>query len=380
MKNNWLTKKLWEIIRLEYGKPLPKSNRDSKEKYPVYGANGIKSYGDKFYFDRLSIIVGRKGSAGELNLTEEKFWPLDVTYFVTFDQKKYDLKFIYNLLATLNLPQYAKGIKPGINRNDVYSIIVKIPDSLIEQKRIVKILDEVFEKIEKARSNAENNLQNSRELFESYLHNVFANSGKDWDGERLGEIANVIGGYSFKSADFKKQGRYQVIRMGNVRPGIIRQNENPVYIDNLDANILKRALILPNDIIITQTGTRKKRDYGFTAIIDKNNYLLNQRISAIRFSNNYLPKFFLYFSWSNYFKNQYFANESGTVGQGNVGINAITEAIVPFPSLQEQKSIVKKLDGLSRETKRLEEIYKKKLADLEELKKSVLQEAFSGEL
>src|SRR3990167_9571688 len=101
MKVNWQTKKLGEVIKLEYGKPLPKSKRKVNGKYPVYGANGVKDRTDEFYFDRPSIIVGRKGSAGEINLTDDKFWPLDVTYFVVFDEKKYDLKFIFNLLSIL---------------------------------------------------------------------------------------------------------------------------------------------------------------------------------------------------------------------------------------------------------------------------------------
>ena len=77
---------------------------------------------------------------------------------------------------------------------------------------------------------------------------------------------------------------------------------------------------------------------------------------------------------------QYFANETGTVGQGNVGIGAITEAIIPFPPLKTQQTIVKKLDALSGETKKLENIYQQKINDLEELKKSILQKAFNGEL
>ena len=68
------------------------------------------------------------------------------------------MKFLYNLLETLELPKLAKGVKPGINRNDIYSIEVNIPP-LPEQKRIVKILDEAFEKIEKAKENAEKNLK-----------------------------------------------------------------------------------------------------------------------------------------------------------------------------------------------------------------------------
>jgi len=165
----------------------------------------------------------------------------------------------------------------------------------------------------------------------------------------VAEIAKVIGGYSFASGDFKKSGKYQVIRMGNVRPGIIRENENPVFIDTLDEKALSKALLRFNDIIITQTGTKKKRDYGFTAIIEKTNYLLNQRIAAIRFSELYLPKFFLYFSWTDLFKDQYFANETGTVGQGNVGIGSITDARVPFISTNKQNSIIKIIDTIRAE-------------------------------
>ena len=128
--------------------------------------------------------------------------------------------------------------------------------------------------------------------------------------------------------------------MGNVRPGIIRENESPVFIDELDDKALSKALLMPKDVIITQTGTKKKRDYGFTVIIEKENYLLNQRIASIRFSDKYLSKFFLYFSWTKIFKDQYFAKETGAVGQGNVGIDAITEAIVPLIPVNEQKMII----------------------------------------
>jgi type I restriction enzyme S subunit len=67
---DWKTKRLGEVLKLEYGKPLDKNDRNVKGKYPVYGANGEKNRSDKFYYDKNSIIVGRKGSAGEVNLTE----------------------------------------------------------------------------------------------------------------------------------------------------------------------------------------------------------------------------------------------------------------------------------------------------------------------
>jgi len=199
-----------------------------------------------------------------------------------------------------------------------------------------------------------------------------------WEMKKLGDIAKVIGGYSFKSGDFLRQGKYQVLRMGNIRPGIVRENERPVFIDNLDETILKKALLITDDVIITQTGTKNKRDYGFTVIIDKNNYLLNQRISAIRFFKNYLPKFFLYYSWTNSFKDQYFANETGTVGQGNVGIKAITEAIVPYISIKEQKRIVAILDKAFAAIDKAKANAEQNLKNAKELFESYLQGVFEN--
>jgi len=139
-KAPWKEKRVGQILKLEYGKPLDKANRKKDGPYPVYGANGEKARTDKYYFDKPSIIVGRKGSVGEVNLTECKFWPLDVTYFITFDEHEYDLHFLFHLLLTLDLPSLARGIKPGINRNKVYEKVVRVP-SLPEQQRIVTKLE-----------------------------------------------------------------------------------------------------------------------------------------------------------------------------------------------------------------------------------------------
>ncbi len=389
MKQGWEVKKLGDVC--EYTKTPNK-----KKTLPYVGLEDIESNTGKFVgsltpqdaksltfsFNDGCVLYGRLRPYLNKVLTPTFEGHCSTEIFPIKPKTVLNKRFLFHwLLADETVKKFnatCTGARmPRANMNSAMEFEFFLPP-LSEQKRIVVILDEAFEAISKAKANAEKNLKNSKELFESYLYSVFAN--KCYDRGTLGKIATVIGGYSFKSGDFTKEGKYQVIRMGNVRPGIIRENESPVFIDKLDDNALKRALLLLNDVIITQTGTKKKRDYGFTVIIEEENYLLNQRISAIRFSNNYLPKFFLYYSWTNHFKDQYFANETGTVGQGNVGIGAITNAIIPFPSLSEQKSVVAKLDDLSAETKRLEAIYQKKISDLEELKKSILQKAFNGEL
>lgn len=332
------------------------------------------------------LLYTRVGSYGEAAVIEDDY---EFSVFVSLtlikvDKSKLNNYFLKHYLNSEAVKRLAKASISGsgvgnLNVGTVRKFPIIIPP-LPEQQRIVSILDEAIAAIAKAKANAEQNLKNAKELFESYLEDLFTNLFQKCEKKNVSELAKVIGGYSFKSTDFKKEGKYQVIRMGNVRPGIIRENESPVFIDELDDRALSKALLLKNDVIITQTGTKKKRDYGFTVIIEKENYLLNQRIASIRFSDKYLSKFFLYFSWTNIFKDQYFANETGTVGQGNVGIGAITDAIVPFIPVKEQKMIIDKIDEIRTETQKLEAVYQKKIDDLEELKKSILQKAFAGEL
>ena len=84
----------------------------------------------------------------------------------------------------------AKGVKPGINRNEVYDLHIPIPP-LHEQQRIAAILDEAFDSITTAKANAEQNQRNARELFDSYLHSVFAQRGEGWIAKKLGELGTI---------------------------------------------------------------------------------------------------------------------------------------------------------------------------------------------
>ena len=137
---DWPVKTLGDILTFSYGKPLEPKDRDDNGAIPVYGANGVKARSKRSLVSGPSIIVGRKGSAGELNFCDGPFWPLDVTYFVEHDVKVTDLTFLHYLLSLMDLPSLAKGVKPGINRNDVYVLQSPVPP-LEQQKQIVERLD-----------------------------------------------------------------------------------------------------------------------------------------------------------------------------------------------------------------------------------------------
>jgi len=143
----WQTTKLGDVCNLVYGKALPKSERLEHGGFPAYGANGIKTRSKNPLYDKPSIIIGRKGSAGELNKINEPFWALDVSYYVKCNANLADMNFLYYFLILQKLPSLARGVKPGVNRNDVYNISINLPP-LAEQKQIVAKLDKVFAEID----------------------------------------------------------------------------------------------------------------------------------------------------------------------------------------------------------------------------------------
>jgi type I restriction enzyme, S subunit len=170
---DWPVKTLGQILELSYGKPLEAKDRDDKGSVPVYGANGVKAYSKKSLVVGPSIIVGRKGSAGELNFCEGPFWPLDVTYYVEHDANETDLSFLHYLLSLMDLPSLAKGVKPGINRNDVYALQSTVPP-LEEQKQIVARLDSMRAKTLEMVAAYDAKLIAAKNLRQSILEAAFA--------------------------------------------------------------------------------------------------------------------------------------------------------------------------------------------------------------
>lgn len=380
MKQGWEIKQLGDVCDKASSNVSQNQLDNEVGEYPIFGASGLIKNVSFYHQDKPYLSIVKDGSGVGRVTKMDAYTSVIGTLQYILPNDGIDLDYLNYSLMSVDFKKYVAGAAiPHIYFKD-YKNEPFLWMPLSEQQQIVSILNEAFANIERVKINNEQNLKNAKNIFDSHLHTLFTKLFQTGEKKFISDVAKVIGGYSFKSTDFIKEGKYQVIRMGNVRPGVIREKESPVFIDELDEKALTKALLQLNDVIITQTGTKKKRDYGFTVIIEKKNYLLNQRIASIRFSDKYLPKFFLYFSWTNLFKDQYFANETGTVGQGNVGIGAITDAEVPFIPVKEQKEIIDRIDELRIETQKLEAIYKKKIEDLEELKKSILQKAFTGEL
>ena len=369
---------------------------DTEEKLSLKGAEKARIVPPN------TVLVTCIGNLGRTGFVKKKA-AFNQQINAILENEKIDGKYVFYQAQSPLFKQQLEKLATGttvsiVNKGNFETIEIPLPPLAIQQAIVSKI-EELFSELD----NGIANLKTAQQQLKTYRQSVlkWAFEGrftspsprgegwgevkddelpKGWSLLQVKDIATTIGGYAFKSGDFKTEGKYQVLRMGNVRPGIIRYAESPVFIDKMDSDVLRRSILQLNDVIITQTGTRQKRDYGFTAMITKTNLLLNQRIAAIRVNEKYLPKLLLYFTWTNTFKDQFFANETGNVGQGNVGMKAVTETFVPYCTLNEQHLIVQVIESRLSVADKLEESITQSLQQAEALRQSILKKAFSGEL
>ena len=379
MKASWERKALGEILKLEYGKPLPISARASGGKYAVYGANGIKDRSDEFYYEAASIIVGRKGSAGEITLAEEKFWPLDVTYFVTFDRERYELKFLYYLLLTLNLTKMAKGVKPGLNRHEVYARKVLVP-LLADQKRIVAILDKVFAGLTVATANAEKNLRNARELFAVHLNSILAQRDRGWGETTLGAEVDLATGFAFKSNGYTKAvDGIRLLRGDNIGQNALRWDDVKRW-PSSDVCSYEGYRLQKDDVVLAMDRTWIKAGLKY-AVVSKSDLpsLLVQRVARLRCRSELDPRFLSYIVGSGDFANYVLGIQTG-LSVPHVSGKQIADFKFARPDFSTQRRIGEMLDKLSLKCSRLDDIYQRKVQALSQLQQSILRKAFAGEL
>lgn len=248
--------------------------------------------------------------------------------------------------------------------------------AISEQKRIVAILDEAFEGIDRAIANTEKNLANSRELFESHLNTIFTRENSRWKWVNLSEITTDITDGDHQPPP-KSQSGIPFITISNID----KQNRKvdfsntfkvpSEYFEKLKSNRKPRK----GDLLYTVTGS-----YGIPVVVEHDmDFCFQRHIGLIRPSNETNSKCLYYIFLSRYLLNQ--ADECATgTAQKTVSLSGLRRFSVPKIPREEQEAIVVELDLLAEKIYRLETIYHQKLAALNELKQSILQKAFTGEL
>jgi type I restriction enzyme, S subunit len=402
MNSNWLQTEIGELANIRGGKRVPKGYKllTKPTKHPYirvsdFTEKGTIDLSDIHYVDEIVFkqignytinkgdlyisIAGTIGKTGlvplELdgaNLTEnacklifkENIFPRFIYYFTKTEE------FINQVVLSTRV-----AAMPKLALTRLSKIKLHIPDSLEEQKRIVAILDKTIDAIAKARENTERNLRNTRELFDSYLESVFANPDEGWEKKKLGDICWITDGthYSPKNTSI---GKYKYITAKNIKPYLLDLS-NISYISNEDhKEIYQRTPVKKGDILYIKDGATT----GIAAINTlEEEFSLLSSVALIR-PNEYINNSFLTYYLNSRVGKQNFLGYIDGMAITRLTLIKLKNIKIPFPKLQKQLSIVNKFDEIYFETKKLEAIYLQKLSALDDLKKSLLQKAFNGEL
>jgi type I restriction enzyme S subunit len=187
----WIVVNFDKILSLEYGKALKEESRIAGQ-FPVYGSNGVVGFHNEKLVDGPGIIVGRKGSAGEIIYSIGDFFPIDTTYFVKTTLNK---KFVYYLLKNTNIKKLVgSSAVPGLNRNDVYSQEIVIPAKHNEQKQIAEILSSLDDKIELNRKINANLEKLASSLFKKWFVDIGDELPEGWRMGKFSDITEITSG------------------------------------------------------------------------------------------------------------------------------------------------------------------------------------------
>lgn len=283
----------------------------------------------------------------------------------------------YFLLAKKDelVAQATGNAQPNISQIKIKNTEVPVPP-LAEQQRIVGLLDEAFERLATAKANAEKNLQNARALFESHLQSVFADQWRAAELVTLKDLAtDITDGDHLPPPKSLTGVPFITIR------NIVKQTRE---IDFSDTFMVPRDYfdaLKPHkkpqqgDVLYTVTGT-----FGIPVIVrDNAEFCFQRHIGLIRPNSETSSSWLYYLLLSPQLLKQ--ANDSATgTAQKTVSLRLLRSFVVPRVAPMQQNQAVEKFDMLAKETQRLTAIYQQKLAALDSLKKSLLHQAFTGEL
>jgi type I restriction enzyme S subunit len=374
MKNGWERKQLGELCDIldSQRKPITKRDRTTGQ-YPYYGATGIVDYVNDFIFDEPLVLVGEDGAKWESGENtafkiDGKSWVNNHAHVLRPHRNKVLDNWIVYFLNHSDLTEFVSGLTvPKLNQGNLREIPIPVPPCE-EQKRIVGVLDEAFAAIATATASAEKNLQSTHALFASHLQSVFTHQGKDWKTVKLDEVTDLARGHNPPKSKFSRVSKPGYVRFYQIRDG--GTDDYAVYVpDTPQLHKMKKddiMMVAYRHVGRVFRGVEGAFNVALCKISNKRRDILN---------DDYL----FHLIPSPFVKGELLKRSERSLIP-SMSIEHLRELQIPLPTLSEQKAIVNTIHAISAETHRLEKLYEQKLAALAALKKSLLHQAFTGNI
>ncbi len=370
----WEEKTLGEI--LDKGSSNLSANKlnDCVGIYPVYGASGLIAKVDFYQQDKEYLAIIKDGAGvGRVYHYQPKTSVLGTLQYL-YPKPNTNIRFAYYYLQSIDFAKYYQGAAiPHIYYRDYKSEKLVLPP-LPEQERIVAKLDKAFKAIDKVKANAEQNLNNAQELYKVVLNRVFNSNKYQFEHIKLNDLCEIITDGTHQTPTYADKGVI-FLSAKNVTSEVIDW-ENIKYIpDSLHNELKKRVSPQKGDILLAKNGTT-----GVAAIVDRDCVFdIYVSLCMLRPKKTVNVQYLL-LAINNPITKDKFNKSLIGIGVPNLHLNKIRETTVPIPSPKFQDEISSLLNGLKAEYLKLEQIYTQKIKECDELKQSILQKAFRGEL
>jgi type I restriction enzyme S subunit len=374
VKEGWQTTTLGDVCHVYQPETISQKQLKPGE-FRVYGANGQIGWHNAFNHDAPQLILGCRGSCGTVHFTEPRSWINGNAMVVQPTDGLIDIDFLaYALKGGIDLRDAITGTaQPQITRTSLSPIAITFPESLAKQRRIVALLDKTFEALTTAKANVEQNIQNARALFESHLESVFSEGRKGWVEKRLEDVGKTQTGSTPNASDSSNYGDF----IPFVKPGDFNADGSlDLAKTGLSESGAKNARIVSagSALMVCIGATIGKCGYCDQDVTT------NQQVNALTPSDGSCHQFIYYQMLTASFQ-QKVMHASGQATLPIINKSKWSSLPLWLPlNVNDQRRIAKELQMLSKEIQRLASLYERKLAALEELKKSLLHQAFSGEL
>lgn len=373
--NVYERRSLGDVCTLQRGFDLPTKNRNPGE-YALVTSSGPTDTHDEARVTGPGVVTGRSGSIGNVFFIEGDFWPLNTTLYVK-DFHGNDERYVFYLLQYFDLGKFASGAGvPTLNRNHVHSESVQVACNLDEQKRIVAVLDQAFAALDRARALAEANLADAQELGRSVVTQEIKAAHLNGATETtLGALCAIARGGSprpiarfltddedgvnwIKISDATSSGQY------------IEHTQQKITRDGIS----RSRYVEPGSFLLTNSMSFGRPYILRTSGCIHDGWLVLEP-DYKRVDQDYL----YYLLGSAEIYDQFDSAAAGSTVR-NLNIRLVSEVVVALPALHEQRVIVARIGKRLTQADSLRRAYERKLADLANLRQSLLHQAFSGEL
>lgn len=383
LPEGWVKTNLGSILELKYGKSLPEKIRDG-EVYPVYGSNGIVGKHSHPLIKNCGLIVGRKGSYGEVNISQEPFFPIDTTYFIdTFHSQP--IKYWFYQLKKLPLTILNRSTAiPGLNREDAYKQVIFLP-AIQEQRVIAEKLNTLLTQVDsiKARLNkVPFILKQFRRAILSAVINKNSFSTSTVKKGKISDITSIISGIAFKKSQYSGNGN-KLLQIANISHGETCW-DNTSYIPFNLAEDYSRCSLEKNDIVLALNRPITNDSLKVALIHDTDlPATLYQRVARIRIPREFRdiisPNFLFMIMQSDEFRKEIEKNLQGS-DQPYLNTSQLYNFEIQYPSKEEQAEIVRRVEQLFAYADGVEKQVQHALERVNNLTQSILAKAFRGEL